>query len=256
MLIGQVALAMELQYAFDRHQSIRIEAEKEKTRGILLRAISHDLRTPLTGIFSAGSIIEEQADSLNKADIRRLALDIKNNSEWLIRMVENLLVVTRISEGIVKVNKTMEVAEEVMAQSVSIVRKRFPYCHIHVKTVEEPLMVPMDAILIAQVLINLLENAVKYSPQQSPVQLSLLVRDGCAQFEVNDQGKGIPDQILMHLFELPNPERKREVDSASGIGIGLSICKTIVDAHDGKIYAYNRPDGGATFQVLLPLNGG
>lgn len=255
ILVGQVTLAIELQNSFDQQQSIRIDAEREKMRGILLRAISHDLRTPLTGILSAGSIIEEQAATLDHERISSLASDIRKNSEWLIRMVENLLAVTRISEGVVKVKKTLEVAEEIMAQSVSIVRKRFPECCIHVKADEEPILVPMDAILISQVLINLLENAVKYSPPGSPVQLDLRRSQGYAQFEVSDEGMGLPDQIAENLFEAQAPRRDQAVDSVSGIGIGLSICKTIVDAHDGKIKGYNKPGGGVVFDVMLPLDG-
>jgi len=217
------------------------EAENEKARGILLLAIAHDLRTPLTGILSAGSVIEEQADSLGPAEIRRLASDVRQNSEWLIRMVENLLAVTRSSEGAVQVNRAREVAEEAMAQAAAIVRKRFPDCRIQVRAGDAPLLVPMDAILITQVLINLLENAVKNSPAGAPVQLSLCRNDGFAQFEVSDRGRGIPDEFVGRLFE------------AHGPGLGLSICKTIVDAHGGKITGENRRDGGAVFRVMLPL---
>lgn len=242
--------------SFAQQQVIRIDAEKEKTRGTLLRAISHDLRTPLTGIFSASSIIEEQADTLAVSDVRQFASDIKHNSEWLIRMVENLLVVTRISEGDVKIKKTVEVAEEIMAQAVSIVRKRFPECVIIVKAPDEAILVCVDPILISQVFINLLENAVKYSPQGSPVQFNFYKNKGFAQFEVSDKGRGISTQIIDHLFEAYSQKQEYSADAGSGMGIGLSICKTIIDAHDGKITGDNKLDGGALFNVMLPLNEG
>ena len=249
------AMTTRMKIFFAQRQSTWIDAEKEKMRGVLLRAISHDLRTPLTGILSASSIIEEQAGALDPSEIQNIASDIKDNCEWLIRMVENLLAITRISDGAVKVQKTMEVVEEIMAQSVSIVRKRFPDCCIHIKAPEETLLLPMDATLMTQVLINLLENAVKYSPPQSPVHLTLYRHDSFVQFEVSDQGEGIPDPIMNHLFETYSPRQEQAVDSVSGVGIGLSICKKIVDAHGGKITGDNKPDGGSVFNVFLPLKG-
>jgi len=247
------AVTTRMKASFAQQKAIWLEAEKEKTRGTLLRAISHDLRTPLTVILSAGSIIEEQAKTLKTEDICDLASDIRQNSEWLIRMVENLLTVTRISEGSVKLTKTMEVAEEIMGQSVSIVRNRFPECDIKVQSPVLPLQVPVDAILISQVFINLLENAVKYSPKNSTIQFSLSYDDNNAQFEVSDQGRGIPAQIMDCLFEPVSAPGEQNVDSVSGIGIGLSICKAIINAHDGKITGKNKPEGGAVFSVVLPL---
>ena len=247
------AITTQMKNSFAQRQSIMIVAEKEKMRGILLRAISHDLRTPLTGILSASSIISDQAGSLNPDEIREIASSIKNDSEWLIRMVENLLAVTRISDGVVKVKKIMEMAEETMAQSVSIVRKRFPDCRIDVKSSDEPLLVPMDAILISQVFINLLENAVKNSPAASRIEFSLFKENDFARFDIVDNGRGVPSQIVDTLFDANAPVREQSADSTSGIGIGLSICKTIIDAHDGRITGGNRQEGGAVFSVELPL---
>jgi len=243
----------QMKRSISQQQAIRMEAEKEKVRSMLLRAISHDLRTPLSGILNIGSIIEQQADTLSSSDIRRLATDVKSNADWLIRIVENLLAVTRITDGTVKVNKTTEVAEEVMARSAAIVRKRFPACQIRVQACETPLLVPMDAILISQMLINLLENAVKNSPAGAPVQLRLWQAGIFARFEVSDRGSGIPEQILEHLFDLHKQNQERTSDSASGMGLGLSICKTIIEAHGGRITGSNKPDGGAVFNILLPL---
>ena len=247
------AVTTRMKTSFAQQKAIWVEAEKEKMRGALLRAISHDLRTPLTAILSAGSIIEEQAKTLDTVDICSLASDIKNNSEWLIRMVENLLAVTRISEGSVKLTKTMEIAEEIMGQSVSIVRKRFPDCDIDVKSSTVPILVPVDAILISQVFINLLENAVKNSPKNSTIHFGLFYDDDSAQFEVSDQGRGIPAQILGCLFEPHNASGDQNVDYVSGLGIGLSICKAIINAHNGTITGDNKPEGGAVFNVVLPL---
>ena len=247
-------ITTQMKNSFAQRQSIMVVAEKEKMRGMLLRAISHDLRTPLTGILSASSIIKEQAGSLDPVDIQDIASNIKNDSEWLIRMVENLLSVTRITDGAVKVKKTIEIAEEAMAQAVSIVRKQFPGCRIHVESSEYPLLLPMDAILISQVFINLLVNAIRNSPQDTQIEFSLYKDEDFARFEVADHGNGVPAQIISTLFDASAAVHGESSDSASGIGIGLSICKTIIDAHDGKITGGNKPEGGAVFRVFLPLS--
>jgi two-component system sensor histidine kinase KdpD len=153
----------------------------------------------------------------------------------------------------VKVHKTSEVAEEAMGKAVSMVRNRFPDCSIHARSLSDPVLVPMDAILISQVFINLLENAVKNSPEGVLVMFDMQLENGYARFDVSDQGEGIPADIMNDLFNKHISNGAQAVDSVSGMGIGLSICKTIVDAHDGKIAAVNRNGGGAKFSVFLPL---
>jgi len=251
-LAGQILFALELKHLTDEQNKAQVEAEKEKTRGTLLRAISHDLRTPLTSILGGGSTILEN-ENLAPDVLRNLAGDICENTKWLIRMVENVLIITRISGENMKVAKTPEAAEEVAAQSVSIVRKRFPNYHIHVHTPDELMVVPMDAILISQVIINLLENAIKNSPEDSLILFSLENRGGYARFEISDNGQGIPEHLLDNLFEAHPPEREQAVDASRGMGIGLSICKTIVKAHDGFIEGHNKDNGGAVFVFDLPI---
>lgn len=255
MLTSQVAMALERQFLSDEQRRILVEAEKEKMRSNLLRAISHDLRTPLTCISGASSAILENGELLDKQTHDKLVYDIKEDSQWLIRMVENILSVTRINEGTANVIKAPEAAEEIVAASISRIQKRFEGRKFTAKVPDELLMVPMDGTLIEQVLINLLENAVKHSPEDSEIEVIVKKHNHEAVFEVIDNGEGIAEQELPYLFESYSPNKKRSSDSSRGLGIGLSICMSIIKAHDGKMEAVNKQGGGAVFRFVLPLKG-
>lgn len=252
MIASLVAMALERQALSDEQRQILIESEREKMRSNLLRAISHDLRTPLTCILGASSAVLENGDSLDRETHDKLILDIKEDSQWLIRMVENILSVTRINEGIINVTKTSEAAEEIVAEALSRIRSRFPERKIHVKVPDELLMVPMDGTLIEQVIINLLDNAIKYSPVDSVIDVQVKKNGKEAVFEVIDNGRGISDNDLPHLFE-NYTRNERSPDSSRGLGIGLSICMSIIKSHRGGMEAVNRPEGGAIFRFMLPL---
>ena len=254
MLVSQTAMALERQYLSDEQHKMMVESEKEKMRGNLLRAISHDLRTPLTCIYGASATILEN-ENLEKKTRDKLLSDIKDDSQWLIRMVENILSVTRINEGNMRVTKTPEAAEEIISEAVSRIRTRFSERKITVQIPEEVLLVPMDGTLIEQVLINLIENAVKHSPTESVIGIKLSKDGNKAVFEVTDSGEGIAEQVFPHLFEGSTAERKRSADSSRGLGIGLSICMSIIKAHDGSMEASNRPECGSVFRFVLPLKG-
>lgn len=253
VISSQVAMALERQQLSDEQRHILVESEKEKMRSNLLRAISHDLRTPLTCILGASSAIMENSDSLDKTTHDKLVINIKEDSQWLIRMVENLLSVTRINEGTMNVAKMPEAAEEIVAGAISRIRKRFLLQKITVKVPEALLMVPMDGTLIEQVLINLLENAVKHSPEDSIIEVKVKKSGDYAVFEVIDSGEGIAEQDFPYLFESYVPNGKRSSDSTRGMGVGLSICMSIIKAHHGKMEAANKREGGAVFRFMLPL---
>lgn len=256
MIISQVAMALERQLLSDQQRQILIDSEKEKMRSNLLRAISHDLRTPLTSISGSSNAILENGDALDKKTRDELLIDIKEESQWLIRMVENILSVTRIKEGTASVVKTPEAAEEIVAEVISRIRTRFPDRRISVKVPDELLIVPMDGTLIEQVLINLLENAVKHSGDDTVVEVAVSKRDNNAVFEVLDNGEGIPEQDLPYVFDSYATERKRSSDSTRSMGIGLSICMSIIKSHNGWMEAANRKEGGASFTFTLPLEEG
>lgn len=255
MIASQVAMALERQHLSDEQRDMMVESEKEKMRSTLLRAISHDLRTPLSGILGASSAIRENGKSLDEDTRDKLVANIQEESQWLIRMVENLLSVTRINESASNLTKSMEAAEEVVGEAVSRIKQRFPGREITVSVPDEFLEVPMDGTLIAQVLINLLENAIKYSPGCSPVEVHLERNGDLAQFEVLDRGRGISEEDFPHLLTGNKLIQNKSPDSYRGMGIGLSICKTIVKAHNGKLEAENRKEGGAIFRFTLPLKG-
>ncbi len=235
-------------------EKLLMEAEKEKMRANLLRAVSHDLRTPLTAIIGSSSSYLDNRDQLSPQEKDQLVAHIYEDSNWLLNMVENLLTVTRIhTDTAASLNKSLEPVEEVVAEAVSRFRKRYPDSPVRVRTPEEFYMIPMDPTLIEQVLINLLENAVLHAHSQEPIDLTVICRDqNRIQFRVMDYGQGISPERLDTIFD-GNPYGSGEsADSKRGMGIGLSICKTIIHIHGGSITAANH-ENGAVFTFQLPL---
>lgn len=255
-LIGfQLSLAIERQQLADEQQKIMIENVKEKMRGNLLRGISHDLRTPLTGILGASSALLDNKGKISSEIEKQLLTDIKEDSEWLIRMVENILSVTRIDEGRMAVKKDPEAVEEIIGSAVNRIRKRFKEQEIHVEVPSELLLVKMDGKLIEQVLINLMENAIKHGGNSANIAVTVTKGKQEALFKVRDEGRGLTTQELANLFSQQRgaDDSQLPIDSKRGLGIGLSICQTIILAHEGSIYGENNEDKGATFSFSLPL---
>ena len=238
-----------------QHESIRFEAEREKTKSNLLRAVSHDLRTPLTSILGASSAIIENDDILEKKDRLKLLSEIKEDAGWLIRMVENLLYITRIdAEYGAKITKQNEACEEVIADSVAKFKNRFPGNNVEIKIPDDLMMIPMDAILIEQVIVNLLENVVIHAKDATKIELSLYTKDKNAVFEVSDNGCWINQNILPHIFDGSFKQNyENESDKKKNMGIGLSVCNTIIKAHNGTMSVNNKKSGGAVFRFTLPL---
>ena len=236
-----------------RQEKLRAETEKEKMRANLLRAVSHDLRTPLTSIVGATSVMMENDAVLSSQERKELLSGVREDAEWLIRMVENLLSITRISGQTAKIKKELEAAEEIIAEAVRKFRKRFPEQTIQVSVPDQLLFVPMDAILIEQVIINLLENAVLHGKIATEIRLSLREEPGYAVLEVQDNGLGIPESAFPHLFDgYFRQHEEKTTDSKRNMGIGLSVCLSIVKAHGGEMSAENLPQGGALFRFTLP----
>lgn len=236
------------------HEKIRMETEKERLRANLLRGVSHDLRTPLTSIVGVITAIIDNDNRLDHTKRITMLNHARADAQWLIRMVENLLSVTRINGMDTKIEKEIEVVEEIIAEAVTKFKKHFPNQEVKVTVPEELLLVPMDAILIEQVISNLLENAAIHSGVLAPIMLEVKEQGEVALFEVKDSGKGISEKELTHLFEdYFYHLAKAESDSRKNMGIGLSVCYSIVAAHDGKLEAYNSTEGGAVFRFTLPL---
>lgn len=255
MLVVAIITSM-LTTQIKRHSYFRIEAEKEKTRSNLLRAISHDLRTPLTSILGASSAIIENDDKLDQKTRIKLLTEINDDAQWLIRMVENLLSITRMDNGNdnTRIAKRPEMAEELIAVSVTKFKNRFPDRTVSVEVPDQLLLIPMDAMLIEQVIINLLENSVLHAVSATKLQLIVSVEENNAVFEVIDDGVGIPEKILPHIFDgYFKHSYEEECDTKKNMGIGLSVCYTIVKAHNGTMTAYNKAGGGAVFRFTLPI---
>ena len=240
-----------------QQEKIRTEIEKEQMRANLLRAVSHDIRTPLTSIVGAVSAVVENHDKLSEEKTLTLLGDVKEEAQWLVRVVENLLLVTRIDADSAKVTKESEAVEEVFAEAVAKFKKRFPGAPIKTAMPEEVLFVPMDAMLIEQVLCNLMENAVLHGGVVSEILLSVRKEGDSAIFSVEDDGVGIEKEILPRILsESIYRENNENVDGKRNMGIGLTVCQSIIHAHGGTVKAYNRKDGGAAFEFSLPIKEG
>lgn len=235
-------------------EKARADARTERMRANLLRAISHDLRTPLTTIYGSCSAIQENYDSLNKEQQMKLLGEIQEDSENLIRMVENLLSVTRIGGEGVQLHKTPTVLEELIDTTLVKFRKIYPNQSVEVSIPDDFISIPMDAMLIYQVLINLLENAVIHARGMTKLTLQVYVQDNRAFFEVADNGCGLSSDRKEKLFSGYLDSGDAPADGGRmGMGIGLSVCASIIKAHGGAITGENRPEGGAIFRFWLEM---
>lgn len=236
-----------------RAQEKEAEIEQERYRGNLLRAISHDLRTPLSGIMGTS----EMLIAMTKEEDPRheMAVGIHKDADWLHSLVENILSLTRLQDGKLSINKEPEALEEVIGGAIALIAKRAPEQEIQVEMPEEVLMIPMDAKLMEQVFVNLLDNAVKHSGPTEPISVYVEApeQESRIRITVADRGEGISEADLPNIFQTFYTSSGRDADSKQGIGLGLAICDTIVKAHGGTIKAGNRTDGkGAVFAFTIP----
>ena len=252
-IISQICIAIERECLANEKEVAKNEAKQEKYKSNLLRSISHDIRTPLSGITGAAEVL---LYSLKNDDEIRLVQGIYDDSIWLNQMVENILNLTKIQEDSFRVNKQMEAVEEIIGVAVKHSLKFWGNHRISVEIPESVLFVPMDANLIVQVFINLIENAVKHSIESDEIKICVTVSKDYAWFSVIDHGTGIKAEDLPKIFDLFFVSEDSHGDSKRGNGLGLTICKAIVAAHGGKIIAENNINGGATVRFSLPLEGG
>ncbi len=233
-------------------QELKAEGEHEKMRANLLRAVSHDLRTPLTTIYGSSSAIIDNYDSLSDESKRKMILGIKDDSQWLIGMVENLLSITRIDSGNVKLIKSPTVLEELVDSVILKFKKRYPDVKLSIDIPDEVVIIPMDPILIEQVIINILENAVHHALGMTKISFTVKLNDGSARFEISDDGCGIEKERLDRIFTGYYDITEQSTDAKRrNAGIGLSVCATIIKAHGGSITAANSSSGGAIFSFTL-----
>ena len=236
-----------------KHQeAIKAEGERERMRANLLRAVSHDLRTPLTTIYGSSTALLESRDILTPAQQEKMLRGIQEDAHWLVSLVENLLSVTRIDAANVRLHMVSTALDELMDAVIVKFRKHYPNQPLALELPQDLVMIPMDPILIQQVLINLLENAVQHSQGMTRLELQVIALQGQAIFRVCDNGCGIQEDLLPHLFTYGCVPTDRPADNGrSSMGIGLTVCATIIRAHGGTISARNLPEGGAEFQFIL-----
>ena len=229
--------------------AIQLESDRISIRENILRAVSHDLRTPLTAISGAVSVLLASPE-VSEKNLAMLT-DIKRDADSLIVMVENLLSVTRIQDGTMPLKKREEMLEEVAGDALLTTRRRFPDCRVELELSEDILYLPMDPILIKQVMVNLLENAIRHSGDTEHIRMRLYRREDWAVTEVRDHGRGLSPEVLRAVEA--GEAMPLSGDATRGMGIGLSVCQNIVKAHGGDFTASNHPEGGAVFCFTLPV---
>ena len=234
--------------------AIQLQADRETIRGNILRAVSHDLRTPLTAISGAAAVLLSSEEITASEKDMSLVRDIKSDADALIAMVENLLSITKIRDGMMPINKQQELLEEVAGDAMLTIRRRFPEYPVAMEMSDDILFVPMEPILIKQVIVNLLENAIRHSGDQQHIQLRLLREQDWAIVEVRDRGRGLSPEVRQAVqLGRPLEDNLLSGDSSRGMGIGLSVCQSIIKAHNGFFTAENAPEGGAVFRMGLPM---
>ncbi len=244
----QITIAMEREYLNKEKETAKIETEQERFKSNLLRAVSHDLRTPLSVITGASEML---LHTLDKPDDISVAKGIYEDSIWLTRLVENILSLTRIQEGRIKVAKELEAVEEIVAESIRQVQKHAANYKISVTIPDDVLFVLMDRKLIVQVLINLLDNAIKHTNFKDEINVAVTLDSDKVWFKVSDSGTGIEENDLKRIFDIFYLTDNHRADAKRGMGLGLAICKAIVNIHGGEIYVENNSAGGATISFYL-----
>ncbi len=251
-ILGECALAMENEKNAKDKEKAAIMAKNEQLRANLLRAISHDLRTPLTSISGNASNLMSNGDKLDTETKNQIYSDIYDESMWLINLVENLLSVTRIEEGRMSMNFSTELMDEVIAEALRHVSRIKKDHFIKVVPPGGFLLVKIDARLVVQVIINIVENAIKYTPSGSAITVSTARRGNWVEVQIADDGPGISDEMKERVFDMFYSGANKVADSRRSLGLGLSLCKSIVSAHGGEIHVSDNRPHGAVFTFTLP----
>ena len=252
-ILGESALAMENSRNAREKEQAAVRAKNEALRANLLRAISHDLRTPLTSISGNADTLRSGWEKLDDETRERIFTDIYEDSQWLISLVENLLAVSRIEEGRMQLHLSPELPDEVIREALQHIRIPTAGHRITVDCGEELLLARMDARLISQVIINLVENALKYTPSGSSIAIGAEKQGDRVVIRVADDGPGIPDDLKPRVFEMFFTGDRKVADSRRSLGLGLSLCRSIVSAHGGEITLTDNTPSGCIFSFTLPV---
>lgn len=250
-IIGECALALENQKVSHEREEAAILAKNEQLRANLLRSISHDLRTPLTAISGNAGILLSNEDAIEKEKRKTLYADIYDDSLWLINLVENLLSVTRIEDGSMSLNLTAELMEEVISEALTHINRKSVEHKIIVQQSDDFIMAKMDARLIVQVIINIVDNAIKYTPSNSEIIIKTSKDKGNVLVEISDNGGGITDNAKSRIFDMFYTATSQIADSRRSLGLGLALCKSIITAHGGTISVKDNVPNGTIFSFTL-----
>ncbi|MEE1247341.1 MAG: DUF4118 domain-containing protein [Acutalibacteraceae bacterium] len=253
-ILGECAMAMDNSFNAREREASAIKAKNEQLKSDLLRAISHDLRTPLTTISGNANSLINSFSAIDDETKLEMITDIYDDSQWLASLVENLLSITRIEENRVKLNMSDQLVEEVIGESLKHISRKSSEHTITVENRNELLLAKMDSKLIIQVIINLVENAIKYTPKGSEIKITALKKDGKAVISVADNGDGISDAMKPKVFDMFVTGENKISDSRRSLGLGLSLCKSIVNAHGGDITLTDNEPHGSVFSFTLPLS--
>lgn len=251
-ILGECALALENSRNEKEKEEAKLQAENEKLRANLLRSISHDLRTPLTAISGNASILLSDSEQLDLSTRKQIYGDIYDDSAWLHNLVENLLAVTKIEEGRMELRTQPQLVEEIVSEAMQHLSRQKSEHTITVTHENDLLLAKCDARLIVQVIINLVDNAIKYTPAGSHIAISSRSENGMAVVCVADNGKGIADAEKENVFQMFYTGSAAVADSRRSLGLGLSLCKSIVDAHGGQISVSDNLPSGTVFTFTLP----
>lgn len=252
-MLGECALALEKDAINEAKNQVAMQVEREQLRSNLLRAISHDLRTPLTSISGNAGVLMNNSEVLDEVKRKQLYNDIYDDAMWLINLVENLLAVTRIDNGTLSLKMQPELIDEVIGEALIHITRQSKHHVIEVMIQSDLLMAKMDSRLIIQVIINIVNNAIKYTYEGSHIVISAMRKGDKVVVEIADDGDGILDQDKEKIFNMFYTVDKNKADSRRGIGLGLSLCKSIITAHNGRIYVRDNKPKGTIFGFELQI---
>ena len=253
-ILGECALALESLRNAEEKEKAAVLAKNEQLRANLLRSISHDLRTPLTSISGNADTLLHSYNVLDEQTRKQIFTDIYDDAQWLTGLVENLLSITKIADGSVKLRLSDQVVDDIVSEALRHIDRRSAEHHITVDCGDEPLLVRVDAGLIMQVLINLVNNAVKYTPAGSNIRITAIRRENMAEICVSDNGPGIPDELKEHVFEMFFTGGNPIGDSRRSLGLGLTLCQAILHAHNGEMTLKDNSPQGCIFSFTVPLS--
>lgn len=252
-IVNECGLILERKRMAEEKVNVEMEARQERLRANLLRAISHDLRTPLTSISGNAGVLMEKDISLGEEKKQELYRSIYDDSMWLVNLTENLLSITRIENGTMHLQMNTELVEDVFEEALQHLDRQAKEHEISVELPDDLLMAEMDVRLIIQVIINIVNNAVKYTPPGSHIVLRAEKKEQMAVIRISDDGPGIPDEGKDHLFDMFYTASKGKSDNRRGLGLGLNLCRSIVMAHGGQISVEDNRPHGSVFTFTLPL---